>query len=128
MVRRECNCVSVRVHHRVGRVLSFFSSRRTWDSPTPLPQASVTPHPLAREGGHTRLRERGWGSPKSDEGTNTVVLFIYVLYKYFVEYTVNNERKYKDDLSCSFLRFLRFHYSSLGLRLVDAILSFETCE
>jgi hypothetical protein len=23
--------------HRVGRVLSFFSSRRNWDSPTPSP-------------------------------------------------------------------------------------------
>jgi hypothetical protein len=32
-------------------------------------------------GGHTRLRERGWGSPNSDEGTYTVVLYIY---KYFV--------------------------------------------
>jgi hypothetical protein len=47
---------------------------------------------------------------------------------YVSVYTVNNERKYKDELSYSFLRFLRFHYSSLGLGLVDAILSFETCE
>ncbi len=40
--------------HSVERVLSFFSSRR--------------------------LREKGWGSPTSDEGTYeyTVVLFIYV--------------------------------------------------
>jgi hypothetical protein len=67
--------------HRVGRVLSFFSSRRNWDSPTPLSrQASVPPHPMVRGGGgHTR--ERGWGSPNSDEGTYTVVLFIY---EYFV--------------------------------------------
>jgi hypothetical protein len=25
-------------------------------------------------GGHTRLRERGWGCPNSDEGTYTIVL------------------------------------------------------
>ncbi len=33
------------------------------------------PHPLVRGGGHTRLRERGWVSPNSDEGTYTVVLY-----------------------------------------------------
>jgi hypothetical protein len=32
------------------------------------------PHPLVRGGGHTRLRERGWGCPNSDEGTYTAVL------------------------------------------------------
>ncbi len=31
------------------------------------------------------MRERGWGSPNSDEGTYTVVLFIY---KYFVSWTI----------------------------------------
>jgi hypothetical protein len=36
------------------------------------------PHPVLGEG-HTRWRERGWESPNSDEGTYTVVLFIYVL-------------------------------------------------
>jgi hypothetical protein len=39
------------------------------------------PHPLVRGGGHTRLRLKGWGSPNSNEGTYTVVLYIY---KYFV--------------------------------------------
>jgi hypothetical protein len=74
-----------RVDHRVGRVLSFFSSRQKWDSPTPHPQESVPP-PLWLGGGglHTRWRERGWGSPNSDEGTYTVVLCIY---KYFVGLT-----------------------------------------
>ncbi len=70
----------VTLAHRIGRVLSFFSSRRNWNSPTPI-AASVPPHPLVRGGGHTRLWERGWGSPNSDEGTYTVVLYIY---KYFV--------------------------------------------
>ncbi len=49
------------------------------------------PHPLTRRrvcpplwlgggggGGHTRLRERGWGSPSSDERTYTVVQYIYM--------------------------------------------------
>jgi hypothetical protein len=40
---------------------------------------------LVRGGGYTGLRERGWGSPNSDEGTYTVVLFIY---KYFVSWTI----------------------------------------
>ncbi len=33
----------------------------------------MSPHTLI-QGGHTRLREKGWGSPSSDEGTYTVVL------------------------------------------------------
>ncbi len=68
------------VVHRVGRVLSFFSSRRGWDSPTPRQQASVPPPPLVGREGHTRWREKGWQSPNSDEGTFTCgTLFIYVL-------------------------------------------------
>jgi hypothetical protein len=67
-----------------GRVLSFFSSRRNWNSPTPLAAGECTPppHPLVRVGGHTCLREWGWGSPNSNAGTYTVVLCIH---KYFVQ-------------------------------------------
>jgi hypothetical protein len=68
--------------HSVGRVLSFFSSRRNWTSPTPH-RRRVRPLPplgLWREGTLTIARE-GWESPDSDEGTYTVVLFKYV---YFV--------------------------------------------
>ncbi len=46
--------------HGVGRVLSFFSSRRNWDSPNPSPAGECSPlplvpgveahYPLAREG------------------------------------------------------------------------------
>jgi hypothetical protein len=32
--------------HRVGRVLSFFSSRRNWDSPYPSPAGECAPPPL----------------------------------------------------------------------------------
>jgi hypothetical protein len=59
-----------------------FSSRWNWDSPTPLAAGECAPpHPSVRGGGHTRLRLKGWGSPISNEGTYTVVLYIY---KYFV--------------------------------------------
>ncbi len=43
--------------------------------PNPLAAGECAPHPLGRGGGgHTRLRERGLGSPNSDEGTYNVVL------------------------------------------------------
>jgi len=73
-----CRVIIIDARHRVGRVLSFFSGRPNWDSTAPL-----APPPTLWSGGrgHTCLRERGWGSPNSDEGTYTVVLFIY---KYFV--------------------------------------------
>ncbi len=35
------------------------------------------------------MRERGWGSPNSDDGTDTVVLYIY---KYFVVCSLVNKR------------------------------------
>ncbi len=45
----------------------------------------MPPHPLVGGGGGlTRLRLKGWGSPNSNEGTSTVVLYIY---KYFVAWT-----------------------------------------
>ncbi len=61
---------------RVDRVLSFFSSRRNWDPPTPSPAGESVPPPLwlGRGGGggggegHTRLQD-----PNSDEGKDTVV-------------------------------------------------------
>jgi len=63
-----------RTEHRVDRVLSFFSSRPNLDSPTPLPAGECVTPPRFGGGEHTRLPEREWGSPNSDEQTNTVVL------------------------------------------------------
>ncbi len=62
-------------------MLSFFSSRRNWDSPNPSPEGECAPSLWFRGEGHTRWRERGWGSPNSDEGTHIVILFKYM---YFV--------------------------------------------
>jgi hypothetical protein len=67
--------------HTVGRVLSFFSSRRNWDSPnlSPAGECAAPPPPgsggrgtLAgeREGGRVTIRTRGY-----TRGT----LYIYVL-------------------------------------------------
>jgi hypothetical protein len=46
-------------------------------SPPPHPQVSVAPPPLyVQEGRHTRLQGRGWGDPNSDEGTDTLILYV----------------------------------------------------
>jgi hypothetical protein len=79
--------------HRVGRVLSFFSSRRNWDSPNPSPAGENSPPPFGFGGreilagervGKSQLRRgdihcgtlgekyslaREWESPNSVEGT-----------------------------------------------------------
>jgi hypothetical protein len=67
--------------HIVDSVLAFSPVVGIGTSLPPHPQASVPP-PFGSGGeGHTRLRERGWGSPNSNEGTYTVVLKVYV-YEY----------------------------------------------
>jgi hypothetical protein len=63
-----------------------FFSRWNWDSPTPLAAGKCAPPPTLWYGGeHTRWRLKGWGSPNSNEGTHTVVLYIY---KYFVSHAI----------------------------------------
>jgi hypothetical protein len=64
--------IHITVHHRVDRVLGFFSSRPNWDYPTPSQQTSLSPPPPVGSGGHTRLRKRGWEGPNSDQVTDTV--------------------------------------------------------
>ncbi len=69
--------IFVPMMHRVGSKLFLQSSHL--ELPHPLSRRRVCPPPppfLVRVGGHTCLRERGWGSPNSDEGTYTVVLCI----------------------------------------------------
>ncbi len=46
--------------------------------------------------GHTRWRERGWRSPNSDEGTYTVVLYIFV---YFVLSVIWNYKEARSLMS-----------------------------
>jgi hypothetical protein len=70
--------------HRVGRVLSFFSSRRNWDSPNPSSAGECDPPPGSGGEEFTRWRERGWESPNSDEGTYTVVLFFLYIRTLFL--------------------------------------------
>ena len=78
-IGRSCN---VCVH----RVLSFFSSRRNWDSPTPSPlQAAVTPPPPPVPGGGSLASGRGGrGVPIPTRG-HTLWYSVYtVQYMYFV--------------------------------------------
>jgi len=86
----RCTHVLYNVPHRVGRVLSFSQVVGIGTPPTPHPQRSISPRPQVLGEGHTRWRERGWESPNSDEGTYTVVLFIYA---YFVMYRILLLRK-----------------------------------
>ncbi len=67
--------------HRVGRVLSFFSSRWNWDSPTPPLQASVpSPSPRFWGGGTHSLAREGLGESQFRRGgIHCGTLYIYVL-------------------------------------------------
>ncbi len=69
-----------RFAHRVGGVISFFSSRRNWDSPTPHPQARVPPPPRFWGEGHTRWQERGWESPMIPTRGHTLCMVLFILY------------------------------------------------
>ncbi len=65
-----------------------FSSRWNWDSPTPLAAGECAPPCTLWSGGRAHsLAAKGVGGPNSNEGTYTVVLYIY---KYFVHSTIFN--------------------------------------
>ncbi len=52
--------------------------------PHPLTRRRVcTPPPLVPGGGHTRLRERGWGSPNFDEGDRHCGTLVYMYFVIF---------------------------------------------
>jgi hypothetical protein len=70
----------IRINLRlVHRVLGFFSSRPNWDPPLPRPQSSVSPWFV----GDTLACGRGRGVHSSDEGTDNVVLEIYICTLWF---------------------------------------------
>jgi hypothetical protein len=55
-------------YHRVGRVLSFFSSRRNWDSPNPSPAGECVPPLFGSVGRGTLAGERGGKVPIPTRG------------------------------------------------------------
>jgi hypothetical protein len=66
------------VQHRVGRVLSFFSSRRNWDSPDPSTAGECAP--LVLGGGAHSLAREGLGESQFRRGDiHCDTLYIYVL-------------------------------------------------
>ncbi len=66
-------------HHRVGRVLSIFSSRRNWDAPNPSPAGECVPPPgSGGRGTHTRWRERGGGRVPIPTRGHTLWYSLYI--------------------------------------------------
>jgi hypothetical protein len=79
--------IHITVHHRVDRVLGFFSSRPNWDSPMhSLTRRRVFPPSLWFRGRDTRLRESEWGVPIQTRG-QTLWYTLYIR-MYFVLYTI----------------------------------------
>ncbi len=62
------------VHHRVDRVLGFFSSRPNWDPLPPLPLESVSPPPEPMGEGIHSSASVGVECPKSDDWRKSLVL------------------------------------------------------
>ncbi len=72
---------SITVIHRVGRVLSFFSSRWYWDSPNPSPAGECAPPPLVPGGVAHSLAREGVGESQFRRGDTHVhcgTLYMYV--------------------------------------------------
>ncbi len=64
-------------NRRVDRVLGFFLHSSELGFPHPLTGRRVCPPPFGSGGGETLAGGRG-GVPSSDEGTDTVVLLVYM--------------------------------------------------
>ncbi len=84
--------------HRVGRVLSLFSSRRNWDSPTPFAAGECALPPFGPGGGRAHsLAGEGLGGPNSDEGTYTVMLMRTTYPSSQMDEMAYSEEKSKDS-------------------------------
>jgi hypothetical protein len=73
-------------NHRVDRVLNCFSVVANWDPPTPPPAGEFALPPFGSWGRDTITCRKGFGvggGPKSDEGTDTVVLY-YVRNSWYI--------------------------------------------
>ncbi len=68
LYRKDIYVPDRRFTGKLDRVLGFFSSRPNWDS---LTRRWVCSPLLWFRGDTHSLRERGWGGPNSDEGTDT---------------------------------------------------------
>jgi hypothetical protein len=67
-------------NHRVGRVLSFLSSRRNWDFPNPSPTGECAPPPPVLGGRAHWLAREGLGESQFRRGDiHCGTLYIYVL-------------------------------------------------
>ncbi len=92
--RNRFNCS---VHHRVGRVLSFFSNRRSWGSPNHSTAGECAPPP-GSGGRGTLAGERGVGRvpiPTRGQSGHTLWYSLYILYRtYFVVYTLTPSQLY----------------------------------
>jgi hypothetical protein len=65
--------------HRVGRVLSFFSSRRHWDSPTPSPAGEYAPSFVFRGGAHSLAGEEVGRVPIPTRGQTLWLHSCYII-------------------------------------------------
>jgi hypothetical protein len=73
----RCGTASPSFSHRVGRVLSFFSSRRNWDSPPPHSRRRVCPPPFG--GGEGTLAcGRGVGGVPIPTKGHTLWCSVYI--------------------------------------------------
>jgi hypothetical protein len=64
--------------HRVHRGPGFLSSSPIWLSPPPHPASECCPPLFGSKGGTNSLGGEGAGGANSDEGTGTLVLYVYI--------------------------------------------------
>jgi hypothetical protein len=65
-------------HREYTECQAFCPVVRIRSLPLPHPQASVAPPPFGSKGGDTLVRGVGVGGHNSDEGTATLILYMYI--------------------------------------------------
>jgi hypothetical protein len=112
-------------------VLSFSPVVRIGTPPPPHKQASVYPPPLlVPGGGHTRLRERGWGVPIRTRGQTLWYSRYTVLWVYIYEYisVLNPSIRWQCKINSYFAHILHrdclvyFSYFATTRQILEAIL------
>ncbi len=108
------------LHHKADGVLSFFSSRRNWDCPTPSSAGECAPPPGSGVGGHTSK----FGHGDRHCGTLGGLHYLFnLLLTTCIPMHTTNEELYRGRSNVAFTQYIRIWFEASAQPLYSKIAS-----